>query len=93
MMAERFKEREEEVEIKPAKGEVGGVDAPNMWRQLYPAKQQSMTQQKLPTILDVTRTEALTVMCSEAAALFGCCWPQTVSALKNFRCIPLFSFF
>lgn len=92
---------DDEEESKEARG--GGA-ALNMWRQLFEAKQQSMTQQKPPQLyvrlnehrsIDTGRVS----MCSEAAAaasaaLLGCCWPQTVSAPKEnhtFRCIPLFS--
>lgn len=62
-----------------------------MWRQLYQAKQQSMTQQKPPNYVGLNEDRRIdtgcVLMCSEAAAeassLLVYCWPQTVSTPKK----------
>lgn len=78
---------------------------PDMWRQLYQAGQQNMTQQKPPNYAGLNEDQRIDGVCvlmrSQTAAACrsapsGCCWPQTVSTPKKITlslysslCLPL----
>lgn len=94
------RKRRKEVEETKAERKRRGGAAPNMWRQLFQAKEQSMTQQKAPDcMLDLMRSEGLTLGAHRRAhkQLLQLLLCSAVVGLKlsahlrksHFGCIPL----